>query len=110
MWSSFGSGAGGGTVAHVLTALGVRVTLLEAGPMLDPFREFKEHQWPYDVDHRVPKKAANDTLAAGNLSAISPRRAVAGSWPASHTRSAAAVSSSGSGLGSSAVAPTTTVG
>ncbi len=47
-----GSGAGGGTVAHVLTGLGVRVTLLEAGPMLDPFRDFKEHQWPYDVEHR----------------------------------------------------------
>jgi len=47
-----GSGAGGGTVAHVLTALGVQVTLLEAGPMLDPYRDFKEHQWPYDVDHR----------------------------------------------------------
>jgi choline dehydrogenase-like flavoprotein len=47
-----GSGAGGGTVAHVLTALGVQVTLLEAGPMLDPYRDFKEHQWPYDVGHR----------------------------------------------------------
>jgi choline dehydrogenase-like flavoprotein len=47
-----GSGAGGGTVAHVLTGLGLRVTLLEAGPMLDPYREFKEHQWPYEVEHR----------------------------------------------------------
>jgi choline dehydrogenase-like flavoprotein len=47
-----GSGAGGGTVAHVLTALGVKVMLLEAGPMLDPAKEFKEHQWPHEVDHR----------------------------------------------------------
>jgi choline dehydrogenase-like flavoprotein len=47
-----GSGAGGGTVAHVLTALGVKVTLLEAGPMLDPSKEFKEHQWPHEIDHR----------------------------------------------------------
>ena len=47
-----GSGAGGATVAHVLTGLGVRVTLLEAGPMLDPLAEFKEHRWPYDYDHR----------------------------------------------------------
>ena len=47
-----GSGAGGATVAHVLTGLGLRVTLLEAGPMLDPLRDFKEHEWPYDVDHR----------------------------------------------------------
>ena len=47
-----GSGAGGATVAHVLTDLGIRVTLLEAGPMLDPYQEFKEHNWPYSYDHR----------------------------------------------------------
>ncbi len=47
-----GSGAAGGTVAHVLTAKGIKVTLLEAGPMLDPAKEFKEHMWPYEVDHR----------------------------------------------------------
>ncbi len=47
-----GSGAGGGTVVHVLTALGIQVTLLEAGPMLDPAKEFKEHMWPHDVTHR----------------------------------------------------------
>jgi choline dehydrogenase-like flavoprotein len=47
-----GSGAGGGTVVQVLTALGIRVTLLEAGPMLDPAKEFKEHMWPHEVDHR----------------------------------------------------------
>ena len=47
-----GSGAGGATAAHVLTGLGIRVTLLEAGPMLDPLAEFKEHRWPYDYDHR----------------------------------------------------------
>ncbi len=47
-----GSGAGGGTVAHVLTAQGIKVTLLEAGPMLDPEKEFLEHVWPYEIDHR----------------------------------------------------------
>ena len=47
-----GSGAGGGTVVQVLTALGVKVTLLEAGPMLDPERDFKEHKWPHDYEHR----------------------------------------------------------
>ena len=41
-----GSGAGGATVAHVLTDLGIRVTVLEAGPMLDPYQDFKEHNWP----------------------------------------------------------------
>src|SRR5690349_2580380 len=47
-----GSGAGGGTVTKVLTDLGVNVTLLEAGPMLNPAKDFKEHVWPYQVPHR----------------------------------------------------------
>ncbi len=47
-----GSGAGGGTVVKVLTDLGVNVTLLEAGGMLDPARDYKEHMWPYQVAHR----------------------------------------------------------
>ena len=47
-----GSGAGGGTVTKVLTDLGVSVALLEAGPMIDPAKDFKEHQWPYQVPHR----------------------------------------------------------
>ncbi|HEY6340965.1 MAG TPA: GMC family oxidoreductase [Bryobacteraceae bacterium] len=47
-----GSGAGGGTVTKVLTDLGINVTLLEAGPMLNPARDFKEHMWPHQVAHR----------------------------------------------------------
>ena len=47
-----GSGAGGGTVVKVLTDLGINVTLLEAGPMLYPNKDFKEHTLPYQVDHR----------------------------------------------------------
>src|SRR6185436_1978156 len=47
-----GSGAGGGTVTKVLADLGVNVTLLEAGPMLNPEKDFKEHMWPFQVGHR----------------------------------------------------------
>lgn len=47
-----GSGAGGGTAVKVLTDLGINVTLLEAGPMLNPAKDFKEHMWPWEVDHR----------------------------------------------------------
>ena len=47
-----GSGAGGGTAVKVLTDLGMTVTLLEAGPMLNPATDFKEHVWPWQVDHR----------------------------------------------------------
>jgi choline dehydrogenase-like flavoprotein len=44
-----GSGAGGGTTVKVLTDAGVNVTLLEAGPMLNPQKDFKEHMWPWEV-------------------------------------------------------------
>ena len=47
-----GSGAGGGTVVKVLADLGVPVLLLEAGPMLDPAKDLKEHVWPHQVPHR----------------------------------------------------------
>jgi choline dehydrogenase-like flavoprotein len=47
-----GAGAGGGTTVRVLTAMGMKVALLEAGPALDPQTEFKEHKWPHDYDHR----------------------------------------------------------
>jgi choline dehydrogenase-like flavoprotein len=47
-----GSGAGGGTAVKVLTDRGLNVALLEAGPMLNPAKDFKEHLLPYQVDHR----------------------------------------------------------
>jgi choline dehydrogenase-like flavoprotein len=47
-----GSGAGGGTAVKVLTDLGVKVALLEAGAMLNPAKDYKEHMWPYQVPHR----------------------------------------------------------
>ena len=47
-----GSGAGGGTVTKVLTDMGISVALLEAGGPLNPAKDFKEHQTPYQVPHR----------------------------------------------------------
>lgn len=47
-----GSGAGGGTVVKVLTDFGIQVALLEAGPMLNPQKDFKEHVLPNEVRHR----------------------------------------------------------
>ena len=46
-----GSGAGGGTVTKVLADLGIRVLLLEAGPLLQ-MSDLKEHMWPHQVPHR----------------------------------------------------------
>jgi choline dehydrogenase-like flavoprotein len=47
-----GSGAGGGTAAKVLTEGGLNVVMLEAGPPLNPGKDFKEHVWPYQLSHR----------------------------------------------------------
>jgi choline dehydrogenase-like flavoprotein len=47
-----GSGAAGGTAAKILTEGGLRVVMLEAGPPLNPEKDFKEHVWPYDLPHR----------------------------------------------------------
>src|ERR1700692_573517 len=47
-----GSGAGGGTAAKVLTEGGLNVVMLEAGPRLNPDKDFKEHVWPYQLAHR----------------------------------------------------------
>ena len=47
-----GSGAGGGAAAKVLTEGGLNVVMLEAGPMLHPETDFKEHVWPYELAHR----------------------------------------------------------
>jgi choline dehydrogenase-like flavoprotein len=59
-----GSGASGGTVADVLTAAGVPVVLLEAGPRIEP------ESWHQD-----------DLAASGQISWLDPRVA-SGSWPA----------------------------
>jgi choline dehydrogenase-like flavoprotein len=47
-----GSGAGGGTAAKVLTEGGLNVVMLEAGPDLNPEKDYKEHVWPYQLAHR----------------------------------------------------------
>src|SRR5436190_20775310 len=47
-----GSGAAGGTSAKDLTEGGLNVVMLEAGPPIDPDKDYKEHVWPYEVEHR----------------------------------------------------------
>jgi choline dehydrogenase-like flavoprotein len=46
-----GSGAGGGTVTNVLANLGVKILLIEAGPMVN-MGDFKMLQGPFSVWHR----------------------------------------------------------
>ncbi len=47
-----GSGAAGGWAAKELTEKGMNVLVLEAGPPLDPSKDFTEHTWPYELPHR----------------------------------------------------------
>ena len=47
-----GSGAAGGAAAKVLTEGGLNVVMLEAGPMVHPETDYKEHVWPYELAHR----------------------------------------------------------
>ncbi len=67
-----GSGAAGGTAAKVLTEGGLSVALLEAGPPVEPARDYKEHVWPYDLPHRGAgvggraRQGLNDEFLAPN--------------------------------------------
>ena len=47
-----GSGAGGGMAAHVLTAQGLDVLLLEAGKKLEIEDELRSMEWPYEHPRR----------------------------------------------------------
>jgi choline dehydrogenase-like flavoprotein len=47
-----GSGAGGGTAAKILTEGGLSVALLEAGPPVNPEKDYKMLMWPYELPHR----------------------------------------------------------
>ena len=67
-----GSGAAGGTAAKVLTEGGLNVVMLEAGPPLNPQKDYKEHVWPYQLPHRGVgvggklKNELNDEFMAPN--------------------------------------------
>jgi choline dehydrogenase-like flavoprotein len=73
-----GAGAGGGTTARVLTGLGMKVALLEAGPNVVPSRDFKEHKWPYDYGHRGAEEGGKEYFGTG--SAFGFFTATSGGW------------------------------
>jgi choline dehydrogenase-like flavoprotein len=47
-----GSGAGGGMAAYMLANAGVKVVLLEAGPMYDPAKNVTQLKWPWESPRR----------------------------------------------------------
>jgi choline dehydrogenase-like flavoprotein len=53
-----GSGAGGGMAAYVLANAGVKVALLEAGPLYDPAKNVTQLKFPYES----PRRGASTTF------------------------------------------------
>ena len=47
-----GSGAGGGMAAYTLAKAGLKVVLLEAGPMYDPAKNVTQLKWPWESPRR----------------------------------------------------------
>lgn len=47
-----GSGAGGGMAAYMLANAGIKVVMLEAGPMYDPAKNVTQLKWPYESKRR----------------------------------------------------------
>lgn len=61
-----GSGAGGGMAAYILANAGIKVVLLEAGPMYDPKKNVTQLKWPYDSPRRG---ASTETRQFGDFDA-----------------------------------------
>jgi choline dehydrogenase-like flavoprotein len=53
-----GSGAGGGMAAYVLANAGIKVVILEAGPLYDPAKNVMQLKWPWES----PRRGANTAL------------------------------------------------
>ncbi len=47
-----GSGAGGGMAAYMLANAGIKVVLLEAGPLYDPAKNVMQLKWPWESPRR----------------------------------------------------------
>src|ERR1044071_3099675 len=67
-----GSGAAGGMAAHVLTAHGMKVLLLEAGKKLDIDKELKSTEWPYNHPRRGEMPPSSHALSLNEYNVRQP--------------------------------------
>ena len=76
-----GSGAAGGMAAHVLTAQGLNVLMLEAGRKLDIDRELKSTEWPYDHPRRGDMPPGHHALSLNEYTIRQPPYAAGSKHP-----------------------------
>lgn len=55
-----GSGAGGGMAAYTLANAGIKVVMLEAGPMYDPAKNVMQLKWPWESPRRGASTSFRD--------------------------------------------------
>ncbi|MFN0084361.1 MAG: GMC oxidoreductase [Blastocatellia bacterium] len=67
-----GSGAAGGMAAHVLTAHGMHVLMLEAGKKIDTTEELKSTEWPYEHPRRGDMPPDNHPLSLNEYTIRQP--------------------------------------
>jgi len=75
-----GSGAAGGMAAHVLTAHGMKVLLLEAGKKLNIEKELKSTEWPYDHPRRGEMPPSSHALSLNEYNIRQPPYAKGASY------------------------------
>jgi len=80
-----GSGAAGGMAAHVLTASGLEVLLLEAGKKLDIEAELKSMEWPYDHPRRGAMRYTSHALSLNEYNVRTPPYAKGLAWKTVHS-------------------------
>jgi choline dehydrogenase-like flavoprotein len=65
-----GSGAAGGMASFQLATAGVKVLLLEAGRLLDPSKEYRTMEWPYQSANRGRLPADEHALNAAEYNML----------------------------------------
>ncbi|MGH2348722.1 MAG: GMC oxidoreductase [bacterium] len=75
-----GSGAAGGMAAHVLTAQGMQVLMLEAGKKLPIEQELRSMEWPYDHPRRGDPAPGSHALSFNEYSIRQPPYAKASAF------------------------------
>lgn len=75
-----GSGPGGGATAYALASEGVKVLLLDAGPIYDPFKDYKLDQPEWEKQRFPYKEKSQATYTFGQMQSLEPEHSHLRSW------------------------------